>query len=145
AVPPLGGPKLGLMEPRVGGSLYVKPAASVALCPSGLVTTTSLAPGVPAGAGAVIWVARSEARFIPVAAVPPMVTVAPGRKLLPLRVTAVPPLRGPLVGLMALSVGAGALYVKPAASVTLCPSGLVTTTAWAPGVPAGVRAVIWVA
>ena len=44
-----------------------------------------------------------------VAALPPIVTVAPVAKPVPLMVTAVPPAAGPLVGAMLLTVGAGVL------------------------------------
>ena len=43
----------------------------------------------------------------PVAVVPPMLTVAPVRKLLPVIVMAVPPATGPLVGETDATVGAG--------------------------------------
>lgn len=45
--------------------------------------------------------------FTPVAAVPPRVTVAPDRKPVPVMVTAVPPEPEPVVGEIALTVGAG--------------------------------------
>jgi hypothetical protein len=43
----------------------------------------------------------------PVAAVPPRLTVALGRKPVPVMVTGVPPVVGPLVGKIVLTVGAG--------------------------------------
>src|SRR5262249_53990963 len=49
-----------------------------------------------------------EIMLAAVAVVPPIVTVAPAWKLVPVRVTSVPPAVGPLVGLTALSVGGGA-------------------------------------
>jgi hypothetical protein len=45
----------------------------------------------------------------PVAAVPPMFTVAPARKPVPVMVTAVPPLVGPVLGVIDVTVGAGLL------------------------------------
>jgi len=44
---------------------------------------------------------------MPVSATPPMVADAPGWKLAPLIVTAVPPVVAPLVGVTELTVGAG--------------------------------------
>src|SRR5438309_2383137 len=79
-----------------------------------------------------------------VAAAPPTVTVAPATKPVPVRVTAVPPAVGPLLGAIDISVG-GATYVNPAASVALWPSELVITTAAGPALPAGVLAVMLVA
>src|SRR5262249_36516469 len=79
--------------------------ARVADCPSGLVTMTSLTPADPVGVVAVSCMV--EATLTLVAAVPPMVTVVPVWKLAPVRVTTVPPLLGPLLGVMALSVGRG--------------------------------------
>jgi hypothetical protein len=57
----------------------------------------------------------------PVAALPPRVTVAPAAKFVPVMVTAVPPLVGPVFGDTLLTVGAGfgTLYVKPLARVAL--------------------------
>jgi hypothetical protein len=60
---------------------------------------------VPAPVVAVIEVA--ETTWTPVAATPPIVTVAPAAKLVPVMVTLVPPASGPRVGEMAATVGAG--------------------------------------
>ncbi len=79
-----------------------------------------------------------------VAATPPIVTVAPVVKPVPVSVTAVPPAAGPLTGLIAVTVGA-ATNVKPFARLPLWPSRLVTTTSTAPGACAAVTAVIEVA
>jgi hypothetical protein len=58
--------------------------------------------------------------FTPVAAVPPMVTVAPAKKPVPLMVTAVPPTVVPEVGETPVTVGAG-LGLEPAAlNATIC-------------------------
>ena len=43
----------------------------------------------------------------PVAGVPPRLTLAPGRKPVPVMVTAVPPVTLPLLGVIALTVGGG--------------------------------------
>ena len=70
-----------------------------------LVTTTFTDPAECAAVVAVIDVL--PATFTPVAAVPPRLTVAPARKPVPVMVTAVPPEPVPLVGEIALTVGAG--------------------------------------
>src|SRR5262249_9230544 len=74
---------------------------------------TAAGPAGPGGVMAVSWVA--ERTVTVVAVVPPMVTLAPAWKFVPLRVSAVPPAVGPLAGFTALSVGGGA--VKPRGSV----------------------------
>ena len=68
-----------------------------------LVTATVTAPALPAGVVAVIVVALTTTTFV--AAVPPKVTVAPDAKLVPVIVTAVPPVIGPLFGDTLLTVG----------------------------------------
>ena len=47
----------------------------------------------------------------PVAAVPPRLTVAPARNPVPVIVTGVPPLAGPELGAIELTVGAGFPYL----------------------------------
>ena len=79
-------------------------AALVALVPPTVVMRTSTVP-VPAGAVAVICVALLTVK--PVAAVAPKVTAVAPEKLVPVMVTVVPPLVGPLVGEMEVTVGAG--------------------------------------
>jgi len=61
-----------------------------------LVTTTSAKPAAPAGVTAVKLVALPKET--PVAAAPPMVTVAPSTKSVPVMVTLVPPVVGPETG-----------------------------------------------
>ena len=63
---------------------------------SGLVTVRVTAPAVRAGVVAVMVVA--EVTVTAVAAVPPRVTVAPVVNPVPVMVMAVPPARGPVVG-----------------------------------------------
>ncbi len=75
-----------------------------------MVTTTSTAPAAWAGVVTSIWVALTK--VTPVAAVPPKVTVAPLTKSVPVMVTDVPPMSGPLVGATEVTMG-------PPASVTL--------------------------
>ena len=68
-----------------------------------MVTTTFWAPAVPAGVVAVMVV--ELVTLIPVAAPPPMVTVAPITKLVPVMVTLVPPDVGPEFGEIPVIVG----------------------------------------
>ena len=70
---------------------------------SGLVTTTLFVPAVPAGVIAVSEVALTKTTFV--AALPPIVTVAPLTKPVPVIVTAVPPAIGPLFGAIAVTDG----------------------------------------
>ena len=74
--------------------------------PPGVVTTTLLAPTVPAGVTAVIEVALTTVRLV--AAAPPMVTPVAPVKLVPVIVTEVPPAIGPVEGLIAVTVGPAA-------------------------------------
>src|SRR5258705_6785502 len=80
--------------------------------------------------------------FVPAA--PPILTVAPAAKFVPVIVTGVPPAVGPPDGAMLLTVG-GAVYVKPLPSVPLLPPTLVATTGSAPAACGGGVAVIDVA
>jgi hypothetical protein len=73
------------------------------LCPLELVTVTVTAPALPAGAVAVIVVLFTTATFV--AELLPNFTVAPAAKLVPVIVTAVPPVVGPLFGLTLVTVG----------------------------------------
>jgi hypothetical protein len=72
------------------------------LCPL-TVTVTVTAPALPAGVVAVMLVLLTTATFV--AAVLPNVTVAPEAKFVPVIVTAVPPVAGPLLGDTLLTVG----------------------------------------
>ena len=82
----------------------MKPPVSVVLPPE-VVTTTFLAPAVPAGVTQVSEVALATATDV-AAALPMATVVAPVTKFVPVTVTLVPPAVGPLLGLMALTVGA---------------------------------------
>jgi hypothetical protein len=82
----------------------VKPFARLPLCPLVLVTATATAPAVCVGVVAVIDVALLK--VIPVAAVPPTLTVAPTAKLVPVMVMTVPPRVEPDVGATLVTVGA---------------------------------------
>ena len=55
----------------------------------------------------------------PVAAVPPKVTVAPVTKFVPVMVTAVPPVSGPLVGSTDVTVGGAQAVGAEAASALI--------------------------
>src|SRR4029079_14519462 len=100
------------------------------------------APAACAGVTAVIDVELATVTLV--AAVPPIVTVAPVAKFVPVIVTFVPPAVVPAVGEIAVTVG-GARYVNPDARVALNPLALVTTTLTAPAAWAGVVPVIDVA
>jgi len=86
-----------------GGATYVNPPASVAFGLTPVATTTSCAPAVPAGVVQVIEV--DETTTTDVHELPPIVTVAPATKLVPVIVTEVPPAVVPEVGEMLVTVG----------------------------------------
>ena len=75
-------------------------------CVSGLVTTTSLAPAVPAGVVAVIEVALVKMTLV--AGVPPTVTVAPVTNPVPVITITVAPAVGPVTTSRDVTVGAAA-------------------------------------
>ena len=77
----------------------------VADVPSGLFTTTFVAPSDPVGAIAVIFVPLLT--VTPVAGWPPTVTSAPSSNPLPVMVTGVSALVSPLSGVMLVKVGGG--------------------------------------
>ena len=81
----------------------MNPFARVAVWLSAFLTITSAAPAACAGVVAVIEVPL--ATFTDVAAVPPMVTVAPVAKFVPVIVTFVPPTVVPELGDMPVTVG----------------------------------------
>src|ERR1041384_6131239 len=83
----------------------MKPLVRVPDCTLGLMTATFFAPAGPAGGVAVN--AGGLKKPTPVAALPPMVTVAPLTKLLPLMVMAVPPLVLPQLGVTDNTTGGG--------------------------------------
>jgi hypothetical protein len=104
-----------------------------------LTTDTDTLPTVCAGVLAVIVVLLTT--VTPLAAPPPIVTVAPVAKPVPVIVTAVPPVIGPDVGDTPVTVGGGT-YVKEFARVAIWLSGLATLTPTRPDACAGVVAVI---
>ena len=73
------------------------------LVPPGVVTSTLLAPAVPAGVVQVMVVALNKTKLV--AAVPPKVTPVAPVKLAPMSVTLVPPAVVPVAGAMLVSVG----------------------------------------
>src|ERR1700724_3674557 len=98
--------------------VYVNPLTRVPVWVSVLVTTTFTAPAAWAAVVAVIEVPLTTVTVL--AAVPPNLTVAPDRKPVPVMVTAVPPLTGPELGEIAVTVGAGGGEPPPARKVAIC-------------------------
>ena len=82
----------------------MNPFVDVAEPVSVLVTTTFLAPALPAGVVQVIDVAETTTTLVQ--ALPPTVTAAPAAKLVPVMVIAVPPAVLPEVGETEVMVGA---------------------------------------
>ncbi len=90
-----------------GGGLYVNwSLVLVALVPPPVVTVTSTAPGVPAGAVAVMEPGLFTVKAVAGFPDPKSTVVAPV-KLVPVMVTVVPPVLGPDEGLTPVTVGAG--------------------------------------
>src|SRR5437870_1636318 len=86
----------------IAAATYVKPPGSVPE-PHTVVTTTSTGPGLFDGVTAVIVVKLTTTT--PVAGSPPKDTVAGATKFVPLIVTAVPPVVGPVFGVTLVTVG----------------------------------------
>ena len=135
-VPAVSGPDVGDTLAMVGRATYVNALALVAVPPM-VVTATLCAPAVPAGVVAVMTVAVLVK--IVAATLPTFTLVAPV-KLVPVIVIVVPPATGPEIGATVVMVGS-ATYVN-AAVLVATPPAVVTTTSFAPAVPAGVTAVI---
>ena len=92
-------------NPGLGKSCVVEPPR-LALWPSGLVSVTLTIPAEPeGGVTAVNDVLLTNVTLV--ASVLPNFTVAPETKLVPVRLTLVPPATGPEEGEMDVSVGAG--------------------------------------
>ena len=106
AVPPAGGPLLGVTLVMVGVEPYVKAPPRDAVCVSGFVTVTVVFPAVPAEVTQ-LRVLPELKTATPLQAPPPMVTVAPVRKLVPEMTTSVPPAMGPEFGVILVSVRSG--------------------------------------
>lgn len=101
-VPPAMAPASGTTEAIVGGSENKNPAATESIWLSGLVTVTVFEPAEVAAVVQVMVVAVVTGLA---QAVPPISTVAPEMKSLPVIVMAVPPAVGPEVGAMDVIVG----------------------------------------
>src|SRR4029077_8415503 len=82
-----------------------------------LVTTTFTVPAACDGVVTVIVLPSGSTTFVP--AIPPNVTVAPGRKPVPVIFTDVPPLAVPELGEIPLTVNAGLVAVWPR-NVAIC-------------------------
>ena len=78
-------------------------AGVAALVPPGVVTMTSTVPAAWAGLVTTIWVLVLE---MIVAATPPKVTLVTQSKAVPVMVTVVPPVLGPLLGETPVTTGA---------------------------------------
>ena len=100
-----------------------------------MVTRTLAVPAEPAGVVAVMVVALITVTLV--AALPPMLTAVAPVKLVPVMVTVVPPGVVPLVGLIAVIVGAGGMYVNRPDPVDV-PTTVDATTSTTPAACAGV-------
>jgi len=107
-VPPAGAPLVGLMEVTAGrGATKVYTSADdVALVPPADVTVTSTDEAASAGLTATICVSVFDVTLA--AGTEPNLTEVAKSSPVPVIVTEVPPLVGPLVGLMPLTTGVGA-------------------------------------
>ena len=111
-VPPAVMPTLGAIDVTAGatGTAYVNAAAAVPDNVLGFVTETATAgPAAPAGVTAVNDVELTQVTLV--AADPPMVTVAPVMKPVPVIVTDVPPKVEPELGESETAVGGTTAYV----------------------------------
>jgi len=112
-VPPPLVPAAGFTVVSVGTPpLARNPPASVSLPLSTLLTTTFTGPTAGATLGVTQSMRVALTTFTPVAATPPMVTVAFATKLLPLMVMAVVPPLGPAGGLTDAIDGVGPVAMK---------------------------------
>jgi hypothetical protein len=138
-LPPLAGPELGLTPDTLGR--YVNSSAvATAEVPADVVTVISSTP--TASTGAVTVICDAETKVTPVAAVVPNLTVEAAVKPDPLTVTTVPPLAGPELGLMPVTLGTK-LNSSAVDTADVLPD-VVTVTSSIPA-PAGAVAVICVA
>jgi hypothetical protein len=125
-------PDVGLIAVSAGlpGTLTVNP--TVLLAPFAVVTLTALVPA--AALGAIVKVADSEAAPavtpLTVTPVPDMLSVPPAR-LVPVSVTGTAVPTKPVVGLIAVRLGAVALMTAKF-TVPLVPPGVMTATVYAP-------------
>jgi hypothetical protein len=103
-VPPAAGPLFGL-RPVTMGVTVNRSASEMALVPQVLVTVTSTFPAGSAGETAVIEVADLTVKLA--APVAPNLTAVAAVKSVPVMVTVLPPLEGPILGFSAVTVGGG--------------------------------------
>src|SRR5262249_40778302 len=104
-VPPVDGPVLGLTPVTAGGDCATKvnwSLALVALVPAAVVTVMSTAPAALGGATAI---SCDPAVVNDVAAAPPNAAEVAPPRFVPVMVTLVPPVVGPVFGLTAVTVG----------------------------------------
>ena len=139
SVPPFTGPEAGSSDAMIGATpVYVNIGAGV-LVPPLVVTTIGFAILlVDDGDLAVMEVAVATTLL---AAIPPMVTLAP-LKFVPVIVNDVPPVIGPVLGVTLAIVGAATKVYALALVPT--PPGVVTPTLCAPATPAGAKATMLV-
>jgi hypothetical protein len=93
------------------------------LVPLAVVTVTSTVPSEPAGTTAMIWVGPVTVNDLAFVALN-LTDIAP-IKLVPVIVTDVPPAVGPVLGLMALTVGEAAITVRENVLKEVCGTGAV--------------------
>jgi hypothetical protein len=116
--------------------------ATIALVPPGVVTLISTVPAARVGEVMVRVLSVVTSRPFP-GVVPNMTAVAPVNPV-PVMVTVVPPIAGPLVGEILVTVGTGTYVNVSSVTIALVPLGVVTRTSTEP-VPAGAVAVRLVA
>ncbi len=124
AVPPVSGPLVGVREVTVGAARKVKVPGPES--PFGPVTTTSVAPGACAGVVTVMVVSSTTVKAVP--GVPPKVTPVVPVNPLPVIVTGVPPVAGPLVGVSEPRTGGTASAFGPTVAFAT-----LSVSAWVPG------------
>jgi hypothetical protein len=137
------GPLIGEILVTVGRAAYVNLSpATITLVPPGVVTLTSTIPAAWVGEVMVILVLEFTVRLVP-GVVPNLTAVAPVNPV-PVTVSRVPPAVGPLVGEIAVIVGAAPYVNLSAATIALVPPGVVTLTSTTPAIWAGEVMVILV-
>src|SRR6202034_4167980 len=111
--------------------------------PTGVVTVTSTAPAASGGLTALMLV--TLLKMTPVAASAPKATVLNAVNPVPVIVTKVAPLLGPLTGRIEATVGtATKVNTSPADGALVPPTGVVTVTSTAPAASGGLTALMLV-
>jgi hypothetical protein len=141
-VPPPPAPEDGLIAVTVGaGATKVNTSAAlVADVPPTTLTLTSSGPALPAGLTVVQLVVELHVTAVP-GVVPKSIVSADAvvEKPVPVMVTVVPPVTAPEVGLMAVTVGAGATKVNTSAALVAdVPPTTLTLTSCGPALSGGV-------